>query len=98
AVSFGGHLGTSGAGRRLRTDRIQAFFALASGIAFAASSAARCKMNKSLFGCAAGLLLMASAAVAAPAGQGDRKDFQVAKDIATSVQRYAQFTIFDDVH
>ena len=28
---------------------------------------------------------------------GDRKDFQVAKDIATTVQRYTQFTIFDDV-
>jgi hyperosmotically inducible protein len=28
---------------------------------------------------------------------GNRKDFQIAKDIATSVQRYTQFTIFDDV-
>jgi osmotically-inducible protein OsmY len=28
----------------------------------------------------------------------DRKDFQVAKDVATSVDRYTQFTIFDDVN
>ena len=55
-------------------------------------------MIKSMFGYAAGLLLLASAAAAAPAGQGERKDFQVAKDIATSVQRYTQFTIFDDVN
>ena len=54
-------------------------------------------MMKSMFGYAAGLLLTASVAAAAPAGQVERKDFQVAKDIASSVQRYAQFTIFDDV-
>src|SRR4051812_39970230 len=54
-------------------------------------------MKTSIIGYAAGLLLSASIAVAAPAGQGERKDFQVAKDIAGSVQRYAQFTIFDDV-
>jgi hyperosmotically inducible periplasmic protein len=54
-------------------------------------------VNTSIIGYAAGLLLTATAAIAAPAGQGDRKDFQVAKDIASSVQRYGQFTIFDDV-
>ena len=32
-----------------------------------------------------------------PAGQVERKDFQVAKDIAKTVQRYTRFTIFDDV-
>ena len=45
---------------------------------------------------AAGLLLAANVALAQPA-QAERKDFQVAKDIAATVQRYAQFTIFDDV-
>jgi osmotically-inducible protein OsmY len=55
-------------------------------------------MIKSVFGYAAGLLLMASVAAAASSGQGERKDFQVAKDIAASVQRYTQFTIFDDVN
>ena len=47
--------------------------------------------------CAAGLLLTASVSLAGQAGQVERKDFQVAKDIATAVQRYTQFTIFDDV-
>jgi len=46
---------------------------------------------------AAGLVLTAHVALAAPVGQVDRKDFQVAKDIATTVLRYSQFTIFDDV-
>jgi hyperosmotically inducible protein len=46
---------------------------------------------------AAGLLLTAHLAAAAPASVDDRKDFQVAKDIATSVQRYTRFTIFDDI-
>jgi hyperosmotically inducible protein len=55
-------------------------------------------MIKSVFGYAAGLLLTASVAAAAPSGQVERKDFQVAKDIAASVQRYTQFTIFDDVN
>ena len=55
-------------------------------------------MKTSIIGYAAGLLLSASVAFAAPAGQVERKDFQVAKDIASSVQRYAQFTIFDDVN
>ena len=54
-------------------------------------------MFRKLSFCAAGLLLTANVALAASAGQADRKDFQVAKDIATSVQRYSQFTIFDDV-
>ena len=54
-------------------------------------------MFKTISACAAGLILAANVAVARPAAQGDRKDFQIAKDIATSVQRYAQFTIFDDV-
>ena len=46
---------------------------------------------------AAALLISANAALAGSRVQGERKDFQVAKDIATSVQRYTQFTIFDDV-
>jgi len=55
-------------------------------------------MFRKLCICAAGLLVTANVALASPASQvGDRKDFQVAKDIAKTVQRYTQFTIFDDV-
>ncbi len=54
-------------------------------------------MFKSLSLCAAGLLLTANASLAASIVQAERKDFQVAKDIAATVQRYSQFTIFDDV-
>jgi hyperosmotically inducible protein len=55
-------------------------------------------MFRKLCICAAGLLVTANVALASPARQvGDRKDFQVAKDIAKTVQRYTQFTIFDDV-
>ena len=54
-------------------------------------------MFRKLSVCAAGLLLTANVALASPDGQGDRKDFQVAKDIAKTVQRYSQFTIFDDI-
>src|SRR5258706_15730119 len=52
-------------------------------------------MLKTLTVMAAGLVLTANTAVA---GSIDpRKDFQVLKDVATSVDRYTQFTIFDDV-
>lgn len=51
-------------------------------------------MFSKLCACAAGLILTANVATA---GQADRKDLQVAKDIAKTVQRYPQFTIFDDV-
>jgi len=54
-------------------------------------------MTKSILACAGGLLLSAQIAAAAPVAQSDRKDFQVFKDVATSVERYTQFTIFDDV-
>jgi hyperosmotically inducible periplasmic protein len=54
-------------------------------------------MWKTIGACAAGLLLTANVALAGSIGQGDRKDFQIAKDIAKAVQRYTQFTIFDDV-
>ena len=54
-------------------------------------------MFKSICAGAAGLLLAANLAFAGSIGQPERKDFQVAKDIATTVQRYTQFTIFDDV-
>ena len=47
----------------------------------------------SLFG--AGLVLSASVALA---GQADRKDLQLFNDVAASVNRYAHFTIFDDVN
>jgi len=52
-------------------------------------------MLKTLMVMAAGLVLTANTTLA---GSIDtRKDFQVLKDVATSVDRYTQFTIFDDV-
>lgn len=42
----------------------------------------------------AGLMLCAQSVMAQPA---ERKDLQVFNDVATSVNRYAWFTIFDDV-
>jgi osmotically-inducible protein OsmY len=45
----------------------------------------------------AAVLLLATT-VSAASNSIDRKDFQVAKDVATSVDRYTQFTIFDDVN
>lgn len=42
-------------------------------------------------------VLTANLATAQPADSVDRKDFQILKDVATSVERYTQFTIFDDV-
>ena len=41
------------------------------------------------------LLLIGSSGNAAPTEP--RKDFQVLKDVAQSVDRYTQFTIFDDI-
>jgi hyperosmotically inducible periplasmic protein len=53
-------------------------------------------MLKQLGSMVAAIALTAGIAQAASV-QGNRKDFQVIKDVATSVQRYTQFTIFDDV-
>src|SRR5215213_8538133 len=71
---------------------------LAPGLPFR-KAARRCSMNRfnRLSMAAAALLLTASVAAAQPADGVDRKDFQVFKDVATSVERYTQFTIFDDV-
>jgi hyperosmotically inducible protein len=52
-------------------------------------------MLKRLTIAAAGLVLTANVALAGSINT--RKDFQVLKDVATSVDRYTQFTIFDDV-
>jgi hyperosmotically inducible protein len=52
-------------------------------------------MLKKLTMMAAGFVLMANVALAASIDT--RKDFQVLKDVATSVERYTRFTIFDDV-
>src|SRR2546428_14160475 len=52
-------------------------------------------LNK-LITASAGLLLTANVALAA-GNQTERKDFQILKDGATSVERYTQFTIFADV-
>ena len=46
----------------------------------------------------AAALLLATTLSAASNNTIDRKDFQVAKDVATSVDRYTQFTIFDDIN
>jgi osmotically-inducible protein OsmY len=46
---------------------------------------------------AATCLLLAHAAIASANVPAERKDFQVLKDVSTSVQRYVHFTIFDDV-
>ena len=43
---------------------------------------------------AAALLLCAQGALAQPA---ERKDLQVFNDVAKAVNRYEQFTIFDDI-
>ena len=50
-----------------------------------------------------GLALSATLAFAASGTTGarpdmDRKDFQVIKDVATTVERYSHFSIFDDVN
>lgn len=48
----------------------------------------------------AGFLVLALVLFARPgaAMQGERKDLQIVNDIATSVNHYAYFTIFDDVN
>jgi hyperosmotically inducible protein len=51
-------------------------------------------MFKKLCMAAAVMMLTTSAA---HAGSIDKKDFQIFKDVATSVERYTRFTIFDDV-
>ena len=43
------------------------------------------------------VLLVAARAWAVPPDD-PRKDFQIAQDVAKSVQRYTQFTIFDDIN
>jgi hyperosmotically inducible protein len=55
-------------------------------------------MFEKLMAAGAGLLLTASVAIASPANAVERKDFQVAQDVARSVERYTQFTIFDDIN
>jgi hyperosmotically inducible protein len=54
-------------------------------------------MLKRICACAAVLVATASIASASSTQTTDRKDLQVLKDVATSVNRYTQFTIFDDV-
>src|SRR4026207_673451 len=55
------------------------------------------KTFKMLSTFAAALVLTAHVAVAQSADGANRKDFQIFKDVATSVERYTRFTIFDDV-
>jgi hyperosmotically inducible protein len=46
----------------------------------------------------AALVVLALVSVPAFAGQAERKDFQVFKDVAKAVESYAWFTVFDDVN
>jgi hypothetical protein len=57
-------------------------------------------MRNTIRATAAGLLLMlfSGSVVLAAGDTADRKDFQVLKDIQKSVDRYAQFSIFDDLN
>src|SRR5215510_7010740 len=55
-------------------------------------------MLKRLCASIAALGVTASVALAGSVQTADRKDFQVLKDVATSVDRYVHFTIFDDVN
>jgi len=52
-------------------------------------------MLKAFWLAVAGVTLMSAAAAASPT---DRKDLQVFNDIAKTVNRYTQFTIFDEVN
>ena len=54
-------------------------------------------MFKKLCVAAAVMTLTASAAHAGPIDNREKKDLQIFKDVATSVERYTRFTIFDDV-
>jgi hyperosmotically inducible periplasmic protein len=47
--------------------------------------------------CASVAAVLATATIALASQTTERKDLQVLKDVATSVDRYVQFTIFDDV-
>src|SRR5262245_15558670 len=58
----------------------------------------RCKMLRRISAVTTGLLLAASVAFAGPVQPTERKDLQVFRDIAKSVERYTQFTIYDDVN
>src|SRR5713101_1142590 len=50
------------------------------------------------FGSGVAMLVLATALTgSASADTIERKDLQLARDVATSVDRYTQFTIFDDV-
>jgi len=52
-------------------------------------------MRRILWAAAATVLL--SAATLSASSLDDRKDFQVLKDVAISVDRYSRFTVFDDI-
>jgi hyperosmotically inducible periplasmic protein len=73
-------------------------FAPQIGASHQPSECERWKMTRKILVCAAGLLLVAQVSFADAGGQGVRKDLQVLKDVAASVDRYTQFTIFDDVN
>jgi hyperosmotically inducible protein len=57
-------------------------------------------MRKTMKATVGGLLLMlfSGSVVLAAGDTADRKDFQVLQDVVKSVDRYTQFTIFDDLN
>jgi hyperosmotically inducible protein len=55
-------------------------------------------MFRNILASAATVLLTAHLAGAQPLDEGARKDLQILKDVATAVNRYTRFTIFDDVN
>jgi len=55
-------------------------------------------MKKTIGAFVAALMTAGAVSAATGAQTVERKDFQVARDVATSVDRYTQFTIFDDVN
>jgi hyperosmotically inducible protein len=54
-------------------------------------------MSKTISTWVVAMMVAAGTASAGAADAPARKDLQVSRDVAASVQRYAQFTIFDDV-
>src|SRR5215217_8010361 len=68
-----------------------------SGISFAPCRRTRCTMSRTISTWVVAMMVAAGTASAGAADAPARKDLQVSRDVAASVQRYAQFTIFDDV-
>ena len=55
-------------------------------------------MKATISGFVATFILAATVSAGAATTQTDRTDFQIAKDVVKSVDRYAQFSVFDDIN